>query len=62
MAAKVDMMESRILAADPRNILKRGYTLTLDASGKVARSARVFNSGDEIRLLFPDGEVEARVK
>ena len=62
MAAKVDMMESRILAADPRNILKRGYTLALDASGKVARSARVFNSGDEIRLLFPDGEVEARVR
>lgn len=62
MAAKVDMIESRILSADPRNILKRGYTLTLDASGKVVRSASAFSPGDTLRVLFPDGEVNATVK
>ncbi len=62
MSAKVDLLESRILSADPRNILKRGYTLALDASGKVAKSASAFKSGDTMRVMFPDGSVEVVVK
>ena len=62
MSAKVDMYESRITAADPRNILRRGYTLTLDGSGKVARSAASFHSGDTMKVMFPDGTVEAVIK
>lgn len=62
MESRVEMLGTRILAADPRNILKRGYTLTLDASGKVARSAASFRSGASLKVLFPDGEVEAVVK
>lgn len=62
MESRVEMLGTRILSADPRNILKRGYTLTLDVGGKVARSAASFRSGDTLRVLFPDGGIEAIVK
>lgn len=61
MGSRIDLLENRILSADPRNILKRGYTLTLDASGKVVKSATGFAEGDVLRVLFPDGEVDAKV-
>lgn len=62
MESKVNLLETRIKGADPRSILARGYTLTLDASGKVSRSSKSFKKGDEIRIMFPDGEIKAIVK
>lgn len=62
MESKVNLLETRIKAADPRSILSRGYTLTLDSSGKVSRSVKDFRKGEEIRILFPDGEIKAIVK
>lgn len=62
MESEVTLLQTRIRSADPRNILSRGYTLTLDAGGKVAHSAASFRPGDTITVMFPDGTVHAIVK
>ena len=64
LSSRVDLLEARIKAADPRAILKRGYVLAADAQGRVLKSAGGAAPGDRIALMFSDGtldcEVEAR--
>lgn len=62
MAAKVDMMETRLRAADPRQILSRGYVLVADAGGKVLKSSALLSEGDDIRVMFSDGALVCTVK
>lgn len=62
MESRLDVLGARIKAADPRNVLSRGYALVVDGKGVVAKSSRVFRNGDEIRVIFEDGEVVARVE
>ncbi len=42
--------------------LERGYTLTLDAEGRVLRSAAGQKAGDEVRTRFADGTVTSVVR
>jgi len=61
MLSKVEALGERIHAADPRNVLKRGYTLAADSQGHVLKSASSLSVGDEVRLLFADGTVKLKV-
>jgi exodeoxyribonuclease VII large subunit len=45
---------------DPKNILKRGYTITLK-NGRVCTSVRELDRDDRISTLLADGEVESIV-
>ncbi|MBQ1209742.1 MAG: exodeoxyribonuclease VII large subunit [Bacteroidales bacterium] len=62
MESRVDMLESRILAADPRNILKRGYVLAVDGNGTVLKRVAALSKGDAMTVHFPDGCVHCRVE
>jgi exodeoxyribonuclease VII large subunit len=62
MASRVDLLEARIKAADPRAILKRGYVLAADARGHVLKSAASAMPGDLVALLFADGTLDCEVK
>lgn len=57
----VERLEARIKAADPRSVLKRGYTLTTDSDGRVRKTAASFEEGDVINILFPDGTLNCTV-
>ncbi|MGN0191058.1 MAG: exodeoxyribonuclease VII large subunit [Candidatus Cryptobacteroides sp.] len=61
MELKLQNLLTRIVSADPRNILKRGYVLVADGRGVVARSASAFSEGDRVKLMFADGQVEADI-
>lgn len=61
MESRVSLLESRILAADPRNVLKRGYVLVTDDGGVVVKSADKLTPGDRLRLLFADGTLSCTV-
>lgn len=61
MGSRVDMLAARIKAADPRNILSRGYTLVTDASGVVLKSSAGLSAGDRISVLFEDGRISATI-
>ena len=62
MESRVEMLADRILHADPRNVLKRGYTLVTDASGVVLKSASSLKSGERLKILFSDGSVDAVIE
>ncbi|MCF0176193.1 MAG: exodeoxyribonuclease VII large subunit [Bacteroidales bacterium] len=59
--ARLDLLETRIRAADPRAIISRGYALALDGSGRVVRNASALHGGDSMSLMFADGTVRAKV-
>lgn len=56
------LLESSIFSANPLNILKQGYVLVSDGSGKVVRSANDARRGDRFTLRFADGEWESRIE
>ena len=61
MESRIELLETRILSADPRNILKRGYVLALDADGRVMKKMGTLSPGDSVSVLFPDGRAQCRV-
>ena len=61
MNSKLDVLAARIRAADPRNILSRGYVLPADGNGHVLKSVSGVQKGDRIRLLFSDGSLDCEV-
>lgn len=62
MSSVVDVLEARILGADPRKILSRGYVLALDGNGVVLKSAAGLKAGDMVSIMFPDGTLDCEVK
>ncbi|MCK5058060.1 MAG: exodeoxyribonuclease VII large subunit [Candidatus Aminicenantes bacterium] len=46
-----------IKASDPGNILKKGFTLTLDKDDRVIKTMRAFSEAENTRLKFHDGIV-----
>lgn len=61
MESEVGMLARRILDADPRNVLARGYSLISDERGVVLKSASGVAAGDTITVRFHDGALECKV-
>ena len=59
--SKLNILQTRIAAADPRRIMERGYALAVDADGVVLKSAVGVSAGDKMSVMFSDGTVEAKV-
>lgn len=62
MENRLQLLETRILSSDPRNILKKGYVLALDAAGVPVKKVGGRSPGDVISLIFGDGEMDCEVK
>jgi len=58
---KLEMLEARIAAGDPRRILEKGYTLALDGKGVRMFSANTVKPGDDVQVMFADGTVHGTV-
>ncbi len=61
MEMRLQNLLTRIVGADPRNILKRGYVLVADGKGVVVKRASSLKGGDRLRVMFADGTAEADV-
>ena len=61
MAARIELLSSRIKAADPRTILSRGYALATDGKGVVLKRAAGVAPGDKVNVLFADGQLKCTV-
>lgn len=61
MSSRIDLLESRILGADPRKILSRGYVLVLDDKGVVVKVSEGRHTGDKISVMFADGTIGCTV-
>lgn len=58
---KIGHHEKLIAMAAPANVLKRGFSITREAQGKLVKSARALKGDQVIRTEFIDGEVESIV-
>ena len=54
---QVDLLAEKVRLLDPRRLLERGYTLTLDGSGKLVTRAVDTHAGQRLRTRFGDGDV-----
>lgn len=58
---KIKLIEHKVKALDPVNILKKGYTITLKDGVAVTDSKKLGN-GDSVTIMFAKGSVEAEVR
>lgn len=49
-------------ALDPTHVLKRGYSLSYDGSGKLITHAKSMQQGDAMHIHFQDGSIETHVE
>ena len=61
MESALDMLQTRIHAADPRKILERGYALALGPDGAVLKAAGGVSAGQRMGVMFSDGIVRCIV-
>ena len=57
----VDSIDRELAAVDPRRVLQRGYSLTIDAAGNVIRSIRDVRGGDVMQTHVADGSIHSVV-
>jgi len=57
---RIRMNENTIRLLNPENVLKRGFTLTLK-EGKIVKSVKDMNPGEEIETRFADGSVKSKI-
>ena len=60
--SSLELFRTRIEAADPRSILKRGYALATDADGVVLKGVGGRISGDKVSVMFADGSMDCVVE
>ena len=46
---------------DPKNIMKRGYSIVLDENKKAVRSIKSLKQGSKVTLRLVDGEAEGAI-
>ncbi len=55
-------LEPRVRAADPLRLLRRGYSLTYDAEGRLLRSVTQTGPGCALRTRLADGQLLGRIE
>ena len=58
---RVQLIEEKTKGLDPKQLLKRGYSITLH-QGKVIRSSEHLHHGDEIETLLEKGTIKSIIK
>ena len=61
-AFRAATFRERLEALDPRVVLRRGYSLALDAHGRAVVSSGDVRVGDRLRVLLREGELGAAVE
>jgi exodeoxyribonuclease VII large subunit len=54
---RVDALEVHVRILDPINVLKRGFSITLDHAGKAIRDAAALRPGDTVTTLLAEGKL-----
>lgn len=59
--AKFEIFNAKIQLSDPKTILKKGYSLTLNEEGKIIRHAQELQKGHKIKTQFYDSTIDSVV-
>jgi exodeoxyribonuclease VII large subunit len=60
--ARIDVLEAEIASHDPVVLMRRGWSITYDADGRVLKSARQSTKGAELTTRLADGTVTSTVR
>lgn len=58
----LDAIEQRLVALDPMRVLKRGYSVTRRADGRIVRAPAEVREGDRLTTRLAEGEIESVVE
>ncbi len=59
----LDVLSTRLEALGPRNVLARGYSITmLEKNGKIVRQATQVSPGDALRTVLGDGSIRSTIE
>lgn len=61
MESALQVLQTRIEAADPRRILDRGYALAVDADGVVLKGVDKCKVGDAVSVMFAGGSLDCTI-
>lgn len=61
-AHRLDSLQTRLDSTGPMEVLRRGFSLTQDSSGKVVRTSKDVKEGEHIRTVLADGTIESTVE
>ena len=53
-------MNKQLLALGPNNVLKRGYSIVTDKSGKIIHKSKKLKVGEIFSLKMSDGNLKAK--
>jgi exodeoxyribonuclease VII large subunit len=56
---KINGLENSVRLLDPRNVLKRGFSITL-VNGKAVTDEDQVNTGEEIKTILYNGTIKSR--
>jgi len=59
---RIGSLESRLESIGPIEVLRRGFSLTQDSSGKIVRSSKNVKEGEQIRTVLADGAIKSKVE
>ena len=62
MESALNVLQARIMGADPRKILERGYTLVLDGDGRVMKGTAGRRKGEKVSVMFADGTLDCIIE
>jgi exodeoxyribonuclease VII large subunit len=60
--AKISSFQKLVEMADPKNTLKRGFTITRNADGKIIRSIKDVKQSETITTMVADGKILSDVR
>lgn len=58
---KIELRAEQLASLSPKNILKRGYSITLDESGKPIIDAKSQKIGNKIKTIYYEGESSSTI-
>ena len=60
--SRLKNQQERLKALGPEEVMKRGYSLVMDSSGRLISSVEDVYVGESISIKLSDGEIESKVK
>ena len=59
---KLNNFEQQLISLSPKEILKRGYSITYSDKGKIIKSSKKLTRGDRLVTQLSDGKVQSKVE
>ena len=62
LSKDVEKYKEKLSALNPNNVLSRGYSISMNAEGKVVKNVRDIKLGDKLITVLKDGKVVSKVE